>query len=115
MDTFKNHLHLPVTMVDHTKVMMDKLRGVSDPELKRKAIGSEFIEVGAAGAAYHTRVAVGKLGCVCQMSASARPSAANPSKTVPAGALCAPLRAREARAQARNEREGEGKTHLRTH
>lgn len=45
MDTFKNHLHLPVTCVDHSKQMLARLQGVSDPEAKRKAIGAEFIEV----------------------------------------------------------------------
>jgi GMP synthase (glutamine-hydrolysing) len=45
MDMFKNHLHLPVTCVDHSKVMLDRLAGLSDPEAKRKAIGAEFIEV----------------------------------------------------------------------
>ncbi|GIL72048.1 hypothetical protein Vretimale_551 [Volvox reticuliferus] len=45
MDTFNNHLHLPVTCVDHSKVMLDRLRGLTDPEAKRKAIGAEFIEV----------------------------------------------------------------------
>ncbi|KXZ44305.1 hypothetical protein GPECTOR_69g398 [Gonium pectorale] len=45
MDTFSNHLHLPVTCVDHSKPMLDRLRGLSDPEAKRKAIGAEFIEV----------------------------------------------------------------------
>ncbi len=45
MDTFKNHLHLPVTCIDHSKAMLDRLAGLSDPEAKRKAIGAEFIEV----------------------------------------------------------------------
>lgn len=45
MDTFNNHLHLPVTCIDHSKPMLDRLRGLSDPEAKRKAIGAEFIEV----------------------------------------------------------------------
>lgn len=45
MDMFKSHLHLPVTCVDRTEQMLARLKGVSDPELKRKAIGSEFIEV----------------------------------------------------------------------
>lgn len=45
MDTFKNHLHLPVTCVDHSAVMLARLKGLSDPEAKRKAIGAEFIEV----------------------------------------------------------------------
>lgn len=45
MDTFNNHLHLPVTCVDQSKQMLAKLKGLSDPEAKRKAIGGEFIEV----------------------------------------------------------------------
>eukprot|EP00798_Chlamydomonas_sp_ICE-L_P005981 gene5981-5273_t len=45
MDTFNEHLHLPVTCVDHVAPMMAKLKGISDPEAKRKAIGHEFIEV----------------------------------------------------------------------
>ena len=45
MDTFGQHLHLPVTCVDHTSKMMERLKGLSDPEAKRKAIGAEFIEV----------------------------------------------------------------------
>lgn len=45
MDTFNSHLHLPVVLVDHSKAMLQRLSGVSDPEAKRKAIGAEFIEV----------------------------------------------------------------------
>ncbi|BDA43210.1 GMP synthase [glutamine-hydrolyzing] [Coccomyxa sp. Obi] len=45
MDTFKNHLHLPVTMIDHSEVMLNRLKGLKDPEAKRKAIGAEFINV----------------------------------------------------------------------
>lgn len=45
MEMFTQHLHLPVTMVDHSKVMLERLAGVSDPEKKRKIIGAEFIEV----------------------------------------------------------------------
>lgn len=44
METFKNHLHLPVTVFDHSEAMLRKLKGVTDPEAKRKAIGHEFIE-----------------------------------------------------------------------
>lgn len=44
METFNQQLKLPVTRVDVTKEMMDRLRGVTDPEAKRKAIGAEFIE-----------------------------------------------------------------------
>jgi len=45
METFTQHLHLPVTMVDDSVKMLAKLKGVSDPEAKRKAIGGHFIEV----------------------------------------------------------------------
>jgi GMP synthase (glutamine-hydrolysing) len=45
MDTFSQHLHLPVTKVDHAERMLDRLRGLDDPEAKRKAIGAEFINV----------------------------------------------------------------------
>jgi GMP synthase (glutamine-hydrolysing) len=45
MEMFTQHLHLPVTMVDHSAVMLERLKGVSDPEKKRKIIGAEFIEV----------------------------------------------------------------------
>jgi GMP synthase (glutamine-hydrolysing) len=43
MATFSEHLHLPVTKVDASARMMARLKGVSDPEAKRKAIGAEFI------------------------------------------------------------------------
>lgn len=43
MDTFEKHLHLPVTCVDATEQFLSKLRGVVDPEMKRKIIGREFI------------------------------------------------------------------------
>jgi GMP synthase (glutamine-hydrolysing) len=45
MDTFNEHLHLPVTKVDDAERMLKRLTGVSDPEAKRKAIGAEFIDV----------------------------------------------------------------------
>eukprot|EP00873_Tetraselmis_striata_P008660 jgi/Tetstr1/428924/TSEL_018900.t1 len=45
MKTFKNHLHLPVTVVDDSERMLKRLKGLVDPEAKRKAIGSEFIDV----------------------------------------------------------------------
>lgn len=45
MEMFTQHLHLPVTKVDHAEVMLAKLKGVTDPERKRKIIGAEFIEV----------------------------------------------------------------------
>lgn len=45
MDTFNNHLHLPVTCIDHSGPMLEQLKGLSDPEAKRKAIGGAFIDV----------------------------------------------------------------------
>ena len=44
MTTFNEQLKLPVTKIDATREMMDRLRDVTDPEAKRKAIGAEFIE-----------------------------------------------------------------------
>ncbi|GAB4817296.1 hypothetical protein N2152v2_004342 [Parachlorella kessleri] len=45
MTTFQQHLHLPVTKVDDAERMLGRLRGKTDPEAKRKAIGAEFIDV----------------------------------------------------------------------
>ncbi|KAK3034538.1 hypothetical protein RJ639_033784 [Escallonia herrerae] len=43
METFEKDLHLPVTCVDATEQFLSKLKGVVDPERKRKIIGKEFI------------------------------------------------------------------------
>ncbi|OVA14029.1 GMP synthase [Macleaya cordata] len=43
METFEKDLHLPVTCVDATEQFLSKLKGVVDPETKRKIIGKEFI------------------------------------------------------------------------
>lgn len=45
MQTFTQHLHLPVTKVDDSARMLSRLKGLKDPEAKRKAIGSGFIDV----------------------------------------------------------------------
>lgn len=45
MATFEKDLHLPVTCVDATDQFLSKLKGVVDPERKRKIIGAEFIAV----------------------------------------------------------------------
>jgi GMP synthase (glutamine-hydrolysing) len=42
---FIDNLHLPVTVVDASEATLAKLKGVSDPEAKRKIIGAEFINV----------------------------------------------------------------------
>ncbi|KAH7436075.1 hypothetical protein KP509_05G001100 [Ceratopteris richardii] len=43
MSTFEKELHLPVTCVDASEKFLSKLKGVTDPEEKRKMIGREFI------------------------------------------------------------------------
>ncbi|KAG6502074.1 GMP synthase [glutamine-hydrolyzing]-like [Zingiber officinale] len=43
MSTFESELHLPVTCVDASEQFLNKLKGVKDPEIKRKIIGHEFI------------------------------------------------------------------------
>jgi GMP synthase (glutamine-hydrolysing) len=45
MATFKSDLHLPVTCVDATDMFLSRLKGVVDPEKKRKIIGAAFIAV----------------------------------------------------------------------
>jgi GMP synthase (glutamine-hydrolysing) len=42
---FAERLHLKVLFVDASRQFLGKLRGVTDPERKRKIIGREFIEV----------------------------------------------------------------------
>lgn len=45
MKMFKDHLHLPVTCIDDSARLLAKLKGVTEPEKKRKTIGAQFIEV----------------------------------------------------------------------
>jgi len=45
MQLFTEQLHLPVTCVDASDRFLSKLKGVEDPESKRKIIGAEFIAV----------------------------------------------------------------------
>ena len=42
---FVDKLHLPVVTVDASRLFLDRLDGVADPEAKRKIIGATFIEV----------------------------------------------------------------------
>ncbi|KAF6984684.1 hypothetical protein CFC21_002651 [Triticum aestivum] len=43
MSTFNSDLHLPVTCIDASEQFLSKLKGVKDPEMKRKIVGKEFI------------------------------------------------------------------------
>ncbi|KAM3404044.1 hypothetical protein ACQJBY_007252 [Aegilops geniculata] len=45
MSTFNSDLHLPVTCIDASEQFLSKLKGVKDPEMKRKIVGKEFIAV----------------------------------------------------------------------
>lgn len=45
MATFKRDLHLPVECVDASEQFLSELKGVEDPERKRKIIGAGFIAV----------------------------------------------------------------------
>jgi GMP synthase (glutamine-hydrolysing) len=42
---FSKNLGMKITYVDATERFLDKLKGVTDPETKRKTIGAEFIHV----------------------------------------------------------------------
>jgi GMP synthase (glutamine-hydrolysing) len=45
IETFQSHLRIPLVAVDARARFLDKLRGVVDPEAKRRVIGEEFIRV----------------------------------------------------------------------
>ncbi|HZM36889.1 MAG TPA: glutamine-hydrolyzing GMP synthase [Burkholderiales bacterium] len=45
MDTFAKHMHVKVRHVDASERFLDALKGVSDPEDKRKIIGRLFVDV----------------------------------------------------------------------
>ncbi len=45
LDTFSRHFHMDVRFVDATERFLERLKGVVDPEAKRKIIGEEFIRV----------------------------------------------------------------------
>ena len=45
MDTFAKHMHVKVVHVDASKKFLSALRGVADPERKRKIIGKLFVEI----------------------------------------------------------------------
>ncbi len=43
--TFGEHFHVPLVVVDAKQRFLERLRGVTEPEAKRKAIGAEFIRI----------------------------------------------------------------------
>ena len=45
MDTFAKHMHVKVIHVDASEQFYSALRGVADPEQKRKIIGKHFVDV----------------------------------------------------------------------
>jgi GMP synthase (glutamine-hydrolysing) len=45
INTFREHFHIKLIHVDARERFLEKLKGVSDPERKRKIIGNEFIAV----------------------------------------------------------------------
>jgi GMP synthase (glutamine-hydrolysing) len=45
ISAFRDHFKVPLVAVDAEQRFLDRLRGVTDPEAKRKAIGEEFIRV----------------------------------------------------------------------
>jgi GMP synthase (glutamine-hydrolysing) len=45
MDTFAKHMHVKVIHVDASTDFMQALKGVADPEQKRKIIGKHFVDV----------------------------------------------------------------------
>ena len=44
-ETFEQHMHMPLVYADAVERFLSRLRGITDPETKRKMIGAEFIEV----------------------------------------------------------------------
>jgi GMP synthase (glutamine-hydrolysing) len=45
VDTFQSHFKLDLRVAESTEIFLDALRGVTDPEEKRKVIGHTFIDV----------------------------------------------------------------------
>jgi GMP synthase (glutamine-hydrolysing) len=45
VDTFREHLHVPLVPVDASEEFLTALSGVTDPEQKRKIIGEQFIRI----------------------------------------------------------------------
>ncbi len=44
-ETFEQHMHMPLVYADAVERFLGRLRGITEPETKRRTIGAEFIEV----------------------------------------------------------------------
>jgi GMP synthase (glutamine-hydrolysing) len=44
-DRFKNKFHIPIKSVDASELLFERIKGIDDPEKKRKIIGNTFIDV----------------------------------------------------------------------
>jgi GMP synthase (glutamine-hydrolysing) len=42
---FREHFHIPLTVIDASELFLSRLRGVSEPEQKRRIIGRTFVEL----------------------------------------------------------------------
>lgn len=45
VEAFRKQFHIPLTYLDATTEFLDRLKGVTDPEQKRKVIGKAFIDI----------------------------------------------------------------------
>ncbi|MEP0821916.1 MAG: glutamine-hydrolyzing GMP synthase [Ignavibacterium sp.] len=45
VDAFRSQFHIPLTLIDASEEFLARLRGVTDPEQKRKIIGKAFIDI----------------------------------------------------------------------
>jgi GMP synthase (glutamine-hydrolysing) len=63
---FKDHFHIRMKTIDAEKRFLTKLKGVTDPERKRKIIGNEFIKVFEAAARELKKSSPGKYRFLAQ-------------------------------------------------
>jgi GMP synthase (glutamine-hydrolysing) len=45
VELFKKHFKIPITLVEAKSLFLERLKGITDPEQKRKIIGNTFIEL----------------------------------------------------------------------
>ena len=71
-ETFKEHLHMDIRIVDASKDFLSALKGVEDPEKKRKIIGRTFIEVFEREAHFRRRTSGSSRKVLAQKARSAK-------------------------------------------